>query len=67
MLLINVYFPTSSRTDYKDVSLDILSGIVSIINTCDHKSILLGGDFNCDLESVNWSSKIVREFMDDND
>ena len=30
LLLINVYFPNTSRTDYKDVCLDILSDIDSV-------------------------------------
>ena len=44
LLLINVYFPYTSRTDYKDVCIDILSDIASIISSCDAKCILIGGD-----------------------
>jgi len=62
-----MYISKYIRTDYKDVCLDILSDIDSIINTCDAKSVIIGGDFNCNLDILNWSSKIIREFMIDND
>ncbi len=61
VLLINVYFPCSSRQDYKDISIDILSQLELVIESSD--KVIIGGDFNCNLDVDNWSSNLLSDFM----
>lgn len=65
ILIINVYFPCSSRLNYKDETLDLLVQIEELLDRFVGDKVIIGGDLNCTLEIESWSSNLIRGFSDD--
>ena len=65
ILIINVYFPCSSRLSFKDETLDLLVQMQDLIDNFDGDKVIIGGDLNCTLEIESWSSKLICGFIDD--
>lgn len=64
LLLINVYFPSPSRMDCKEETIELIAQIEElIIDTPDISDVIIGGDFNCNLDVNNWSSNIISDLM----
>jgi exonuclease III len=63
ILIVDVYFPCSSRQNYKDETLELLDQLELLITNSDIKDVIIGGDFNCTLEIESWSSKLICNFM----
>ena len=59
--LFNAYFSTTSKADIKYTCIGMVSCNATLI--VEHKdrpnNILTGGEFSCNLESVNWLSKLL--------
>jgi exonuclease III len=55
VIVISVYFPCSSKNDFKEVTLDIISQLCSLMENHASCRIVIGGDLNCCLDTLNWS------------
>jgi exonuclease III len=66
ILIIDVYFPCVSSLNHKDETIDLLVQLDTLVNQSVVKDIIIGGDFNCNLEIESWSSKVICDFMEDN-
>jgi len=64
-LFTNVYFPYCSKSDCKELTLELLGDLQFIFNTYCGFDYIVGGDFNCNLDCSNWSSNAIHEFMSD--
>lgn len=65
-LLINVYMPASGSVERHELYNDLLHELSSIVLSHSDKSLLLGGDFNIDLDGNTYLSQTVNMFMADN-
>jgi len=64
LLLINVYFPSPSRMDCKEETIELIAQIEELmIDTPDVSDVIIGGDFNCNLDVNNWSSNTISDLM----
>ena len=55
VLIANVYFPCSSRTDVKEVTLELLGQLDNVCSGHVHDDLIIGGDINCNLDVDTWS------------
>ena len=63
MLIVDVYFPCTSRTDYKDTTLELLGNLDNLFCRHEFDYVILGGDFNCNIDLPSWSSSTILDFM----
>ena len=63
ILLINVYMPCSDNRDKLDEYSDILNEISSLCLESTTQYIILGGDFNADPIRKDGRTKLLREFI----
>ena len=63
-LFINLYLPCEDNADSKELIIDILAQVATVINDNSYDYICMGGDFNTDLNSNRKHSKIVIDFLD---
>jgi exonuclease III len=65
LVLVNVYFPTTSKKDYKDIALELLSQLELLLDQYDLDTckVIIGGDFNCNLGVASWSSDTINGLM----
>jgi exonuclease III len=64
LLLINVYFPSPSRVDCKEETIELIAQIEELmIDTPLVSDVIIGGDFNCNLDVNNWSSNTISDLM----
>ena len=67
VLIVNVYFPCSSKTDVKEVTLEVLGQLDEVCNSNDYENVIVGGDLNCNLDVESWSATIITEFLSNHD
>ena len=63
LLIINVYFPCSSKSDYKDVTLELLGNLEHLFDSQQFDGVILSGDLNCNIDVSSWSSSVILDFM----
>ena len=63
ILVVNVYLPCQSVKNYKELTLEVIANLEEICNSTNFKSVIIGGDFNCNLELKSWSSEEILNFM----
>jgi hypothetical protein len=64
-LFINLYLPCSGTTDRHLIIEEVIMEVYAHIIAHDGCTIVLGGDFNCDLDTVDPVSVRVRNFFSD--
>ena len=66
-LLVNAYFPCDKGTlESSDLLLDMLSDIERVVNSCGcYEYILMGGDFNTNLNVDRKNSIALKTFLCD--
>ena len=67
VLIVNVYFPCSSKADVKEVTLEVLGQLDEVFTSNVYENVIVGGDLNCNLDVVSWSSTIITEFLTSHD
>lgn len=64
-VVINVYLPCSGTENRLLIIEEILNDIMSCIDSEVKTNILIGGDFNCDLEGDSKAAELINVFMRD--
>ena len=64
-LVINVYLPCAGTPDRLLICEDVLSMLSDYIHRYAGYTVVMGGDFNCDLNVVNSASDLIKQFMVD--
>jgi exonuclease III len=67
VIFVNVYFPCSSKIDFKEIFLDLMSQLRDLIDLFTDKTFIIGGDFNLNFDVNNWSTLMFKQFMVDAD
>jgi len=65
VLVINVYLPCAGTHDRLLICEDVLSMLSEYIHSYNGYTVLMGEDFNCDLNVVNSANDLTKEFMVD--
>ena len=65
-LLVNVYLPCHGTENRRNIVEDILYEMSVHISNYNDCTVLLGGDFNCDLDSPDEVAFIINNFARDN-
>jgi len=65
-IIVNVYFPCLSTKDSRDIVVELLGNLEDICFQSDYTKMLIGGDFNCDLDVTSWLSTAIHEFVSNN-
>ena len=64
VIIINVYLPVcKEQNGYINDMSDIFSGISYVLDQYPDYSVIVAGDFNCDIVSDNIGCKLVAQFM----
>lgn len=63
LLVLNVYMPNFMGGN-EDEFFDILTDIYGLVDTHNNADVVLGGDFNCNLNSNNLRSYLLKDFID---
>ena len=65
-IIVNVYLPVNKElNEYKNCMSDIFTGISYVLDQYSDYSVIVAGDFNCDLIGDNIGCKLVAQFMTD--
>lgn len=62
-LIINVYFPCSTTKDSRDLLAELIGNLEEICSQTSCNNIIIGGDFNWDLDCNSWFAKHINEFV----
>lgn len=65
LLLLNIYFPSCSNNSECDDLVLLLTEILDCINDISFDSLLIGGDFNCNVIQTTRQSLIINKFLND--
>jgi len=65
LLIVNVYMPSSGTPNRLDIFEEVLSNVLSWLQTYPTHRVVLGGDINCDLDDVSPVSGLFKHFADD--
>ena len=65
MLLINVYLPCAGTADRQFIYDEVFCNLVSWIDNYPDHTLILGGDFNVDLDKICSVSTLVNKFISD--
>ena len=63
LLIVNVYLPCCSCDDDYELLFSILNDLLDIISEVEHNSIIIGGDFNCNLLQYSTGMSIIQDFI----
>ena len=62
-LIINIYFPCSTTKDSRDLLTELIGDLEEICSQTPCCNIIIGGDFNGDLDCNSWCTRYINEFV----
>ena len=64
-IIVNVYLPCTGTDNRLLIIEDILCNIENYLYDHSDCQVLIGGDFNCDLDSPSQAAELIRDFSSD--